>query len=269
MVWDWKTLTVKTKIALLQMTSVLDYRENMEKVERAAVEAVGKGIRHFFLPECFYSLGAGTVPSPHLVEEGNGHYRRIQKLAQENGIYLLGGSVAARYRGKVVNRALNFSPEGKDIGHYDKKHLFRCSMGGKTLDEGNLYAPGEKTMVVEAEPFTIGLGICFDLRYPEMAREYVGRGANLLTYSSAFTVPTGRAHWHVLLRARAIENQSFVVAAAQWGRNNSKISTYGHSLVVGPWGDVLVDAGEGEKLVVAEIDMEEILRVRKRVVMER
>ena len=257
------------KIALLQMTSVLDYRENMEKVARAADEAVGQGIRHLFLPECFYSLGDGTAPTPHLVEVGNEHYRRIQKLARGKGVYLLGGSVAARNQGRVVNRALNFSPQGEDLGHYDKRYLFRCQLGGKSIDERDIYTPGKEGAVVEAEPFTVGLGICFDLRYPEAGQDYVRRGVNLLTYSSAFTIPTGQAHWHVLLRARAIENQCFVVAAAQWGRNNSKVSTYGHSLVVDPWGEVLVDGEEGEKLIVARPDMGRIERIRRRVVMGR
>ena len=255
-------------IALLQMTSVLDYRENMEKVERAAVEAAEKGARHLFLPECFYSLGDGTAPSPHLVEEGNEHYRRIQKVARDHGIYLLGGSVAALEGGQVVNRALNFSPSGGDIGHYDKRHLFRCHLGGKTVDERDIYTPGKTGAVVGAEPLSIGLGVCFDLRYPERGREYAEQGVNLLTYASAFTVPTGKAHWHVLLRARAIENQCFVVAAAQWGRNHSNVTTYGHSLVVGPWGDVLLDAGEGEKLLFAQLDLGDIQRTRQRVVME-
>ena len=257
------------KIALLQMTSGTDCGENMGKVERAVEKAVAQGVQHLFLPECFYSLGDGTSSGPHLVEEGNRHYRRIRDLAAGKKIYLLGGSVAARYEGGVVNRALNFSPDGEDLGHYDKRYLFRCHLGKKIVDEGDIYRAGRKAVVIEADPFTIGLGICFDLRYPETGWEYARRGANLLTYSSAFTVPTGRSHWHTLLRARAIENQCFVVAAAQWGRNNSKVSTYGHSLVVDPWGEVLADAGEGEKMVWAEIDLGEVDRVRKKVVMDR
>ena len=254
------------KIALLQMTSVLDYRENMGKVERAAVEVAACGVRHLFLPECFYSLGDGTAPVPHLVEAENSHYRRIQNLAVDKKVYLLGGSVAFRMGdGSVVNRALNFSPVGEALGHYDKRHLFRSRMGGGVVNEADIYRAGEEAVVVAAEPFSIGLGICFDLRYPEMGREYFHRGVNLLTYASAFTVPTGKAHWHTLLRARAIENQCFVVAAAQWGRHNSKISTFGHSLVVDPWGEVLMDGGEGEKTLVVELDPARVGRVRSMV----
>ena len=264
----WRGKTGLVKIALFQMTSVLDYRENMRKIEGAAQDVAACGVRYLFLPECFYSLGDGTAVSPHLVEKGNDHYRRIQDLAKENEIYLLGGSVAALEKGKVINRALNFSPSGEDLGHYDKRFLFRCDWDERIVDEADIYASGSNGVVIEAEPFSIGLGICFDLRYPELGREYTHRGTNLLTYSSAFTVPTGKAHWHTLLRARAIENQCFVVAAAQWGQNNSKISTFGHSLVVGPWGEILVDAGEGEKVVLAEVELAAVERVRKRVIME-
>ena len=119
--------------------------------------------------------------------------------------------------------------------------------------------------MVECSGIKIGLGICFDVRYPEMARQYAREGAQVLTFSSAFTIPTGRAHWHTLVKARAIENQCFVVAPAQYGRHNDRIQTYGHSLIVGPWGDVLADAQEGEKVVTAELDFSEMERVRKSV----
>ena len=119
--------------------------------------------------------------------------------------------------------------------------------------------------MIEAGPLKIGLGICFDVRFPEMARGYSKKGANLLTFSSAFTVPTGKAHWHTLVRARAIENQCFVVASAQWGQNNERISTYGHSLVVDPWGEILADAGEGEKVITAELNLDYVQEVRKKV----
>ena len=249
------------------MTSVLDYRENMKKIEDIAGVVAASGVKYLFLPECFFSLGDGTAPTPYLVEKGNEYYRSIQHLAREKNIYLLGGSVAYRNQGRVVNRALNFSPHGEDLGHYDKRFLFRCHWGKKIIDEADIYMPGGRSVVVEVGPLRIGMGICFDLRYPELGREYVGKGANVLTYASAFTVPTGKAHWHTLLRARAIENQCFVVAAAQWGQNNAKVSTFGHSFVVGPWGEVLIDAGEGEKVIFAQLDLTEVERVRKRVVM--
>ena len=249
------------------MTSVLDYRSNVEKIQRAAEEIVLKGVRHLFLPECFYSLGDSAAPTPYLVETGNEHYRRIRELARQNKIWLIGGSVAAREGGKVVNRALNFSPTGEDIGYYDKRYLFRCHLGGRTIDEGDIYTAGTKGVTIDVAPFTVGLGLCFDLRYPELGPAYVRRGVDLLTYASAFTVPTGKAHWHTLLKARGIENQCFVVAAAQWGRNNPKVSTYGHSLVVGPWGEVLADGGEGERIVYAELKREDVERVRRRVSM--
>ena len=118
--------------------------------------------------------------------------------------------------------------------------------------------------MIEVNQFKIGLSICFDLRFPELFRNYSSQGANVLSISSAFTVPTGKAHWHTLVRARAIENQSYVVASAQWGKHNDKMSTFGHSLVVDPWGEVLVDAEEGEKIVFAEFSLDRIKSVRER-----
>jgi predicted amidohydrolase len=121
------------------------------------------------------------------------------------------------------------------------------------VDEGKLYQKGAEEKIIQVKDLKIGLSICFDLRYPQMYQNYAKAGANLLTISSAFTVPTGKAHWHTLVRARAIENQCFVVASAQWGVHNEKVTTFGHSLVVDPWGEVLLDLGEGEKIQVVDL----------------
>ena len=218
------------KIALVQICSGLDPKANLEKIdtyikqakEQADVEAV-------FLPEVFYSMSDGTKPTPYLIEEGNEHWSAIRKLATDNKVYLLGGSAATNLDGRVINRAWNFDPNGNDLGHYDKMHLFAVDLSktsNKTvIDEATVYTSGSTPKLINVGDWKIGLGICFDLRFPEFFRHYHEQGANLLTVASAFTVPTGKAHWEVLLRARAIENQSYVVASGQWGENNDKINS--------------------------------------------
>lgn len=258
------------KIAVIQLTSVLDYKVNLEKIQGMINEAKFQKAEYIFLPECFYSMSDGSKPSPFLPEDKNEHYENIRKLATDNQVFILGGSAAVREDGVIKNRAFNFDPKGNDLGHYDKMHLFSCDIQKKsgekkTINESDIYTPGNVPKIINAGEFKIGMGICFDLRYPEMGREYVRQGANLLTYPAAFTVPTGKAHWHTLLRSRAIENQCFVVAPAQWGVHNEKIITYGHSLVIDPWGEILADATEGEKVITCEIDLNRVSEVRKMV----
>ena len=264
-----------TKLAIFQLNSLEDYKHNLDVIYRLGREAKEKGAEYFFLPECFLSMSNGLRPSPHLIEGEGELYQAIRKLSLDFKVFLIGGSAATKKDSVVVNRAFNFSPEGDDLGHYDKINLFSCDIkksGGnnnekesKKIDEADIYTPGTQPLLIEAGELKVGLGICFDLRYPEMAREYVRSGANLLTFSSAFTVPTGKAHWHTLVRARAIENQCFVVASAQWGKHNERIQTYGHSLVVDPWGDILVDAKEGESVHVVDIDLGRIAEIRSAV----
>jgi predicted amidohydrolase len=257
------------KIAIVQLTSVLDYEKNLVKIRSFLSEAKTQGAEAAFLPEVFYSISDGLTPSPYLIETNNKHYNQIKKLATDFEIALIGGSVATFQMGKVVNRALNFDKAGNDLGHYDKIHLFSCDLPDKKISEAKNYTAGADYKMVEWNGVKIGLGICFDLRFSEQALYYRNHGAEILTYPAAFTVPTGKAHWHTLLKARAIENQCYVVAAGQWGEHNEKIQTYGHSLVVDPWGDVLLDLREGEKVGVVDLDLAKIDLIRHSVLMNR
>ena len=255
------------KIGIIQICSSLDFEINLSKIRSFINEAKEKGAEAVFLPECFYSMSDGRSPTPYLVENQNDHYKNIQNLALDHSIFVLGGSAATLdEKGRVVNRCYNFSSTGEDLGSYDKINLFSCALkranSTKVINEGDIYSPGNQPKLIEALGIQIGLSICFDLRFPNMYRNYVLGGAQLLTIGSAFTVPSGKAHWHTLVRARAIENQCFVIAPAQWGRHNEKISTFGHSLVVDPWGDILVDLKEGEGVEVCALDLERIQSVR-------
>ncbi len=256
------------RIGVLQICSELNPEDNLIKIRKYLQEAKDKGVFAVFFPETFYSMGDGVTRTPYLVQKNNEHFIKIKNLAVDYGMYILGGSATTLDMGLTYNRAYNFTPAGELLGTYDKVHLFSCDLESapgvkKVQNEHFIYASGNTPKMIQAGPLKIGLSICFDLRFPEMYRHYALNGANLLTVSSAFTVPSGRAHWHTLIRARAIENQCFVVAANQWGAHNDNLQSYGHSLVVDPWGDILCDATEGEKLLVVDLNLDKINSVRK------
>jgi predicted amidohydrolase len=257
------------KIAVVQLTSVLDYKTNLATIRRLMKEAKEQGAEAAFLPEVFYSMSDGQTSTPYLIEKGNEHYAEIKKLATDFEMALIGGTAATLLNGTVVNRAYNFDKTGMDLGHYDKINLFACDLPNKKISEANTYTAGKEYKMVKLESHIVGLGICFDMRFSEMGLHYRMNGAQILTYPAAFTVPTGRAHWHTLLRARAIENQCFVIAAGQWGYHNEKMQTFGHSLVIDPWGDILLDLAEGEKVGVVDLDFSKIDYIRHSVLMNR
>ncbi|WPU64956.1 carbon-nitrogen hydrolase family protein [Peredibacter starrii] len=256
------------KIGVIQLQSVLDPAQNLKTIRKFLDEARANGAEAVFLPEVFYSMSDGTRPTPYLVEGKNEHYEAIRKLATDSGLYILGGSAATNVDGKIMNRSYNFSPDGTELMIYDKMNLFAVDLSkhpsNTVVNESKVYTNGNTPKLLPFKEFKIGLSICFDLRFPELFRSYSAQGANVLSISSAFTVPTGKAHWHTLVRARAIENQSYVIASAQWGQHNEKMSTFGHSLIIDPWGEILADAGEGEKIIFAEISLEKIEAVRAR-----
>ena len=188
-------------------------------------------------------------------------------LAEELGLWLNIGSLALKGPGdKLLNRSLLFAPNGAIAARYDKIHLFDVDLPtGESLRESHAYDGGAQAVLVETPLGPIGLTICYDMRFPHLYRALAKAGAKLFTVPSAFTVPTGHAHWHVLLRARAIETGSFVLAAAQGGRHESGRETYGHSLIVSPWGEVLAEAGIEPGLVIADIDLAQADVARARI----
>jgi predicted amidohydrolase len=261
------------KIAAIQICSALEPKTNISKIQSLIdlAKVQEPKLEAVFLPEVFYSMSDGSCATPYLVEKGNEHYQAIQNLAIQNNVYLIGGTAATVDPNgeKVLNRAYNFDPQGNELESYDKMHLFSVDLSrhksNTVIDEGIVYQCGNEPKLLNIESdWKVGLGICFDLRFPELYRHYFSQGANLMTMASAFTVPTGIAHWEVLVRARAIENQSYVVAVGQWGNHNSKIQTFGHSMIVSPWGEVIANAGEGEGYILADLQIEEVEKVRGR-----
>jgi len=199
----------------------------------------------------------------------------LREVARETGVWLLIGSLAvdisrepgpAEGERRLANRSYLVDPSGAVVAHYDKIHMFDVDLaGGESYRESNAFRPGGRTVLAETPWGVLGMTVCYDLRFPHLYRALAQAGADFLAIPSAFTVPTGKAHWHVLMRARAIENGCFVFAPAQWGEHAEGRRTYGHSLIVDPWGEVLADAGEGVGIVSARIDVAAIAKARRMV----
>lgn len=193
--------------------------------------------------------------------------KAFAELARQLGIWLNIGSLALKGEGeKLLNRSLLFAPDGAIAARYDKIHLFDVDLPtGERLRESEAYAAGETAIVAPMGNALLGMTICYDLRFPALYRELALAGAQILNIPSAFTVPTGEAHWHVLLRARAIETGSFVLAAAQGGAHESGRNTYGHSLAVSPWGKVIVEGGIESGVIPCDLDLAEVAQARQRI----
>jgi len=248
-----------TIVAAVQMTSGEQKAENIATATRLAEEAAARGAKLVALPELFNCLGepetivaeAETIPGPTS--------ECMSQLAKKLNITLLAGSIAERCQQspKIYNSSLLFSPEGRQLANYRKIHLFDIDIpDGVTFQESAFMAAGESIVVTDTPLGRIGQATCYDLRFPELFRRLVDADAKLCILPAAFTTATGRDHWEVLLRARAIENQVFIIAPNQHGRHSPTIHTYGHSLIVNSWGTVLATAADGEGVITAEIDFD-------------
>jgi predicted amidohydrolase len=264
------------KIAAVQMVSTPSVAANLEAARRLVARAAGEGAGLIVLPEYFCLLGKTDRDKLSVAEEpGQGPIQRmLAESAREHRVWLIGGTlplkVAALARGdadtadadRVMNANLVFSPQGELVARYDKMHLFAYDNGRERYDEARTLRAGKAPVAFDAGGWRVGLSVCYDLRFPELYRALVRPPCDLLSVPSAFTYITGAAHWEVLLRARAIENQCYVVAAAQGGKHENGRRTFGHSLVVDPWGEVVACLDEGEGVVVAELSRERIASVR-------
>ncbi|MDB5679804.1 carbon-nitrogen hydrolase family protein [Sphingomonas bacterium] len=257
------------RIALLQMTGGIDPAANGANIVRAVADAKAGGAAMLFTPEV-----SGLVDRDRERAAANIHdetsdpvLATIRAAAAEHGLWVhLGSLLVRRDDGKLANRGFVIDDTGAIRARYDKMHLFDVDLPtGESWRESASYTAGERAVVVDTPAGALGLSICYDLRFPDLYRALTDAGAEILTVPAAFTRPTGAAHWHVLLRARAIEGAAFVVAAAQTGVHADGRATYGHSLVIDPWGDVLLDMGEAPELGFADLDMARQTDVRARV----
>lgn len=260
------------RVALYQSRTGIDPRRSAEDLAGAIAEAKAGGAAMLFTPEMSGVLDSNRTRALRsvTVEDQDMVLAAVREAAAAHDLWVHLGSLALRAEAggeTLVNRAFVIDDSGAVRGRYDKIHLFDVDLpGGESWRESATYRAGDKTVVVRDTPVgDLGLAICYDLRFPALFERLSEAGAQVIAVPAAFTVPTGRAHWHVLLLARAIEAGVFVIAAAQCGQHEDERWTYGHSLVVDPWGEVLADGGEGNGLTFAEIDLARIAEVKARI----
>jgi predicted amidohydrolase len=268
------------RVGLIQLCSSDDPEANLGVTERLVREAADGGAALIVTPECTNIVSASRTRQREMLvaEAADPTLARMRGLANELSVTLLAGSLCLREDGadggaddvRFVNRSVLIGPDGAVVARYDKIHMFDVELdGGESHRESAVYRPGRRAVVAEAAGARLGLSICYDLRFPQLYRALARDGAQILCIPSAFTVPTGRAHWEVLLRARAIECGAFVLAPAQSGEHacvrGRPRRTYGHSLAVAPWGEVLVDAGAPVGVSFADLDLADVTRARGQV----
>jgi deaminated glutathione amidase len=263
------------RVGAVQLCSTNDQAANLARCRELTGQAASEGAQLVVLPECFSFLGRGegeklahaenfdepASPGPVLA--------MLRELATRHGVWIVGGGTPERVPGdarRTYNTALVIDPRGELATRYRKIHLFDVDIpGGAVLRESDATARGSELVAIEIAGAPVGVTICYDVRFPELYRKLVkDMGAEILLVPAAFTAHTGAAHWHLLLRARAIEDQAWVIAAAQWGRHSDKRESYGHSLIVDPWGTVVGERAEGDGVVVATLDGEAVARCRTR-----
>jgi nitrilase len=257
------------KIAAVQMLATPDWARNREAAARLVAQAAAAGAQLVLLPEYFCLLGTRDTDKLALAEPaGTGPIQRfLADTAQAHRVWLVGGTLPVAHTAtQALNRCCVFAPDGSLAAHYDKVHLFGFNNGKESYDEGRTLHPGTQAVAFDAqsggESLRVGLSICYDLRFPELYRALMQPPCDLLCVPAAFTHTTGEKHWEVLLRARAIENQCYVLASAQGGRHENGRRTWGHSMVIGPWGDVISVLPEGEGFVMADFSREHLNQVR-------
>jgi deaminated glutathione amidase len=254
------------RVACLQLNSGSDYAANLATLDGLMREAAAGGAKLIFSPE--YALmmdGSGRVMREKAFDaSGEPAVSALAALSRKLGVWHLAGSLTLKSDdGRMFNRSVLFSDHGEAVAAYDKIHMFDATLpSGTVIRESSAYRPGERAVIANTPWGRVGMTVCYDLRFPHLYRALAQRGALMLAIPSSFQRETGKAHWHTLLRARAIENASFVIAAALCGDHPGKRTTYGHSLVVDPWGDVLADGGEAPGVIYADLDLSRVEAVR-------
>jgi predicted amidohydrolase len=258
---------MSTRIAIFQMCSGIDPHTNAQALVAAIDEAKAGGAVMLFTPEMSGLIDRNRArATPHIVAEAaDPVLAAVREAAARTGLWVAIGSLAvARADGRWANRAFVINGEGQIAARYDKIHMFDVDLAtGESWRESAAYAAGDEVVTVQTPLGLLGLTICYDLRFPALFEALGQAGCDVIAIPAAFTVPTGAAHWHLLQRARAIEASAYVIAAAQSGHHEDGRSTYGHSLVVDPWGEVLLDMGEGSGIGFCDLDPQRISDVRR------
>jgi predicted amidohydrolase len=255
-------------VAAIQLNSTPDMEHNLARARALIIEAASHGAQLIALPEHFAYLGPEDQKPPSAQPLDGPLVTEFREMAKKLGVFLLLGSFPELTTAgdRPFNTSVLLSPQGEILAVYRKMHLFDVDLAqGPTYKESRFIQAGEELAVtaLPGAPFTAGLAICYDLRFPELFRALTAQGADLLFLPAAFTLTTGRDHWEVLLRARAIENLAYVIAPAQWGRHSPGRSSYGHALIVDPWGLILAQAPDGEGIIYAILDHERLKKLRR------
>ncbi|MGJ8562701.1 MAG: carbon-nitrogen hydrolase family protein [Alphaproteobacteria bacterium] len=258
------------RAACIQLRSGTDIDDNLERVETLIRQAAKQGAKLIATPEMTHILqrkSAALFAAIKPEDEDIG-VALFSKLAKELNVHLLIGSLAVLTgERRASNRSLLFGPDGQVVGRYDKIHLFDVTVSEtETWKESRVYDAGKTGVVAPVGDFKLGMTVCYDLRFPHLYRGYAQAGAHIMSVPAAFTKPTGKAHWEVLLRARAIETGSYVIAPAQGGVHEDGRETWGHSMVVDPWGEIIAELAHNEPgVLIADFDLEDVLSARQRV----
>lgn len=256
------------KIACIQLCSGDDMAANIAHVQNWVAQASGMGAQLVALPENAFLMEDPKGERSRMMEAGHPALAACSQLAQQHGVWLLAGSVAIwdEARQKRFNRSYLYNPQGKVAAQYDKIHLFDVTLaGGESYRESDSMIAGDRLVLADTDFGRLGLTICYDVRFPQLHRALAKQGAQILAVPAAFTQTTGEAHWHVLLRARAIETGCYVIAPAQHGVHPGGRRTYGHSLIIDPWGKIIAEAQDGEGIITAEVDTALVERVRTQI----
>lgn len=261
----------KIRAACIQMRSGVDVMPNIAMATGLIREAAGQGAGFIATPEMtnLLDIRPGMARPKLVAQDDDATLAALRALAGELGIWLLIGSIALTVEGenRFANRSYLIGPDGAVRARYDKIHMFDVEVGdGQSYRESRAYRPGESAVLADTDFGTVGMTICYDVRFPHLYRQLAQAGASILTVPAAFTRVTGEAHWHVLLRARAIETGCFVVAPAQGGRHEDGRETFGHSLIISPWGEVLAEADHAEPGIIwADLDLNQVDTARRRI----
>tara|TARA_R100001244_G_scaffold97274_1_gene72887 strand:- start:417 stop:1247 length:831 start_codon:yes stop_codon:yes gene_type:complete len=261
----------KVRVACVQMRSGVEIAPNIVAASDLIRDAAGQGAQLVATPEMtnLLDIRPGKARPKIAPEADDQTLGAMRGLAAELGIWMLIGSIAVTLAGedRLANRSVLIAPDGSVRARYDKIHMFDVEVGdGQSYRESRAYRPGERAVLAETEFGKLGMTICYDVRFPHLYRKLAQAGAGILTIPAAFTRVTGKAHWHVLVRARAIETGSFVIAPAQGGKHEDGHETFGHSLIVSPWGEVLAEKADAEPgVILADLDLDAVAKARRRI----
>ena len=258
----------EVRVAAIQMRGTRDIARNIEEAERLVREAARQGAVYVQTPEItnLVERDGARIRAEMRTEAQDAMLAHLRALATELEIHLHIGSLALMDGDRAVNRGFVIGPDGTILARYDKIHMFDVDLpDGESWRESRTYRPGERAVVVDLPFGTLGMSICYDVRFPALYRALAVGGAGILTVPACFTRQTGEAHWHVLTRARAIETGSFLIASTQGGHHEDGRDSYGHAIIIDPWGKVLAEGGEDPCVVVADLDLERIAAARRRI----